>query len=472
LFIPALFAWERTYGGSERDVANCIAATSDSGFVVVGHSYSFGAGDADVYLLRIDSNGDTLWTRTYGGLLHDTGESVVQTPDGGLVIVGRSNEYSLDSHYYSNRALIIRTNSNGDTLWTRRFESTMYSFKFSSVLVSDSCYIVSGSSDYYVGGDNNQWRLYFEDDGDTLWTRKYPAYEYEGSGYPIKPTDDGGYIITGSNHNFPPTLLLRRLDSSYEIVWERFYGVPGGTPHEMLSIGYDVIQTKDGGFLGVGTGNLEAFDPCDVFVVRTDSLGDTLWTNKFGNGAFNAGNSVVETPDDGFLIAGCCNAFLAKLNADGDTMWTRFYGDSLESSASSIAAIPGGGYIIAGSKVPAPGEQFDVYIFAVDSLGNDLASIEEEPSIPFSYIIDVYPNPFNSSCRICAPSGSKIEIFDINGRLVARIYIEGSESAEPLSTFASGACRWQPDESLGSGVYLVRVRQDEKTSVRRVVYLK
>jgi len=71
------------YGGSERDVANCIAATSDSGFVVVWHTYSSGTVDADVYILRIDSNGDTLWTRTYGGLFHDTGESGVQTPDGG-----------------------------------------------------------------------------------------------------------------------------------------------------------------------------------------------------------------------------------------------------------------------------------------------------------------------------------------------------------------------------------------------------
>jgi len=109
----------------------------------------------------------------------------------------------------------------------------------------------------------------------------------------------------------------------------------------------------------------------------------------------------------------------------------------------------------------------DTFVLPVSAISENL--------LPGEFSISVRPNPFNSSCRITVGAvrePPEIDIFDINGRLVARIPIEGSESAEPLSTFASGACRWQPEKNIGSGIYLIRIKNGGMIYTKPVVYIK
>lgn len=108
--------WTRTYGGTSGEIGYSVQQTSDGGFIISGETYSFGAGATDVYLIRTNSNGDTLWTKTYGGADGDYGYSVQQTGEGGFIIVGyRCSTISTVDVY------LLRTDSNGDTLWTRTY---------------------------------------------------------------------------------------------------------------------------------------------------------------------------------------------------------------------------------------------------------------------------------------------------------------------------------------------------------------
>jgi hypothetical protein len=140
-------------------------------------------------------------------------------------------------------------------------------------------------------------------------------------------------------------------------------------------------------------------------------------------------------------------------------------------------------------RYPNGSATWQICIVATPEAENEWGSVLVSNDIlPTEFSLSAYPNPFNSAVKIriqgIKDSGVQVEIFDINGRIVAEIPANGSESAKPLSTNASGACRWQPDESVGSGVYLVRARFDPDgptarltdqggTEIaKRVVYLK
>ena len=108
--------FERSYGGTQGEIGRSVQQTSDGGYIVAGSTSSFGAGHSDVYLIKTTSTGDTLWTRTYGGSSDDNGYSVQQTSDGGYIIAGNTSfQWGVGESY----VYLIKTNSSGDTLWTR-----------------------------------------------------------------------------------------------------------------------------------------------------------------------------------------------------------------------------------------------------------------------------------------------------------------------------------------------------------------
>jgi len=133
-------SWTRTYGGSSYDWGQSVQQTSDGGFVVAGYTSSFGAGGYDAYLIRTDANGDTLWTRTYGGSGHDYGYSVQQTADSGFVVAGYTYSFGAGSR----DVYLIRTDATGDTLWTRTYGGEDEDIGRSVQQTSDGGFVVAG----------------------------------------------------------------------------------------------------------------------------------------------------------------------------------------------------------------------------------------------------------------------------------------------------------------------------------------
>jgi len=115
--ISAQTTFQKTFGGGSSDYAYAVQQTTDGGYILVGETWSFGAGNEDIYLIKTDANGDTLWTRTYGGTVRDEGWAVRQTTDGGYIVAGYTQSFGAgwDNVY------LIKTNSNGDTLWTKTY---------------------------------------------------------------------------------------------------------------------------------------------------------------------------------------------------------------------------------------------------------------------------------------------------------------------------------------------------------------
>ncbi len=114
---PGDTLWTRTYGGSDLDYGYSVQQTADSGYIIAGTTKSFGAGNYDFYLLKTDPLGDTVWTRTYGGSDLDYGYSAVQTTDGGYAVVGRTKSFGAGNY----DVYLVKTDANGDTTWTRTY---------------------------------------------------------------------------------------------------------------------------------------------------------------------------------------------------------------------------------------------------------------------------------------------------------------------------------------------------------------
>jgi hypothetical protein len=477
-------SFERTYGGDSYDFGWSVQQTADNGFVIAGYTRSFGAGDDDVYLIKTDSSGDTLWTRTYGGESWDVGFSVQQTTDEGYVIVGATDSYGTGH----GDVYLIRTDSSGDTLWTRTYGGDSLDEGYSVQQTEDGGYVISGYTESFGAGNRYVYLIKTDSSGDTLWTRTYGGDSYD-EGWSVQQTTDGGYVITG---DIDGDISLIKTDSSGDTLWTRTYGSGvwnGG------SVGRSVQQTTDGGYVIAGYRVYFTMKPAstrsEVLLMKTDSSGDTLWTKTYGDriiwGAHDEGSSVQQTTDGGYVLTGHTDSFcfgengvyLMKTDSSGISLWTRTYGGTYWNKAYSVQQTNDEGYVIVGTTGLGAGEE-DVYLIKTDPDGS-VGITDNKPSsmkLPRSWALSQnYPNPFNPSTTISfdipefagTTQHVNLTVYDIRGR---RVKILIDSVLEPGRHTIHWDGRDNRGQSISSGIYLYTLNAGGETYTRKMTMLK
>ena len=255
-------SWWRTYGGTRDNVGYSVQQTTDGGYIVAGYTYTFGAGNGDFYLIKTNAQGDTLWTRTYGGPSIDEGSSVEQTTDGGYIMTGETGSFgsgNMDVH-------LVKTNAQGDTLWTRTLGSGYNDAGLSVQQTTDSGYVIAGVTSTYTG-KQSAYLIKTNFRGDTLWTRTYGGIF--SSGCSVQQIADGGYVVAGSNEpdsTTPGGAYLVKTDARVDTARTRTYGLT------IAAWGNSVQQTSDGGY--IVTGGANGLEIRDVYLLKTDSMGN------------------------------------------------------------------------------------------------------------------------------------------------------------------------------------------------------
>jgi hypothetical protein len=309
--------WTRTYGGVSSDLGNFVQQTADSGYIIVGHTLSFGAGLLDVYLIKTNSIGELLWTKSYGSSGYDMGLYVEQTSDGGYILTGKTKNTSTTN----DNAYIIKTDSSGDTLWTKVYGVTDIIDGFCGYQTPDGGYIFCGSIEVFGSSYTDGWLLKTDANGNQLWAKTYGGPDDE-SFRSVQLTMDGGYIMTGNSYGFGAgdyDVYLVKADSNGSMVWSKTFGNAGND-----NSGF-VQQTADGGYCISGSSwSFNTGNNFQSYIIKTDANGDTLWTRIFG-GVYDAATSIHQTSDSGYIItgvtsygAGMEDVFLVKTDANGN----------------------------------------------------------------------------------------------------------------------------------------------------------
>ena len=355
--------WEQTYGGSGSDEGYSVQQTTDGGYIICGYTTSFGNGGTDVYVIKTDFQGNTLWTQTYGGTGNDRGKSIQQTTDGGYIICGETKSFGNGLYDF----YLIKTDGSGNQLWSQTWGDTLEDNGYSVEQTTDGGYILCGRTRSVINGMTNVYIIKTDSQGNTLWTQTYGGTTGGETGKSVKQTSDGGYIICGWKDM---NLYLIKTDNVGDSLWTKTYVGNGDG-------GKSVQQTTDGGYIITGYTNIMLGDG-NLYIVKTDSEGDTLWTKKHGGLQLEYGESIQQTTDGGYIICGYTWSFgnglfdfyLIKTDGSGNQLWYQTYGGNGTEMGTSVQQTTDGGYIICGYTDSFGNGSEDIYLIKTDSQGN------------------------------------------------------------------------------------------------------
>ena len=285
-FFEGELLWVKLYGGSDEDIAHSIIETSDGGFAVLGNTKSQdgdisgkNTSDRDWFFLKLDHNGDVLWKKVYGGSGDDHGHSVIQTQDGGYILVG----------YTSSKDGDINPND--------------------------------GFDDIKLNGDpHDNWIIKIDPFGNIIWEDVY-GFKGHDHAYSIIPTTDGGYFFNGfldvtssqgegndyvesRKHHGVGEFWCHKIDSNGNLQWRKYYG---GTNNDRS---YDAIETEDGDFLIIGTSeslDIDISSPkgsYDIWAILVNSKGEMIWENSYGGSGIDQAKTVIKDFNGNYKIIG------------------------------------------------------------------------------------------------------------------------------------------------------------------------
>lgn len=257
--------WTQTYGGLAAEYGYSVVQTIDGGFVLTGRTLSYGSGQEDVYLVRTKDDGDTIWTRTYGGTGFDEGASVLQTSDSGFVVAGGVESLGAGG----TDVYLIKTDARGDTVWTRAIGGASGDWGSAVRRTSDGGYIVVGTTYSFGAGGADVYLIKTDVNGNTLWTKTFGGASTD-FGYSVEQTTDSGYIIAAWTESFGSgyaDVWLVRTDVSGDTLWTRTFG------GDSFDYGHSVLQTADGGYAVAGNAWPSGAHAYDIYFIKTDADG-------------------------------------------------------------------------------------------------------------------------------------------------------------------------------------------------------
>jgi hypothetical protein len=454
LVVPLAFGaqrWEQHYGFWGGGRGNGVALTRDGGYIVAAQAST----DITVaWLIKTDSLGDTVWTRTFmpPGSVGSVFNSVTTMDDNGYALAG-SADFE-DSAGLVGCIYVVRTDSLGDTCWTRIVAASRLGSRGWSVKQTpDGGLVVAGEDTLEAGF----YIVRFDSLGDTLWTRHLSA-DSSVIAYHIELTPDNGFIVAGYRGPGYSAFLVR-LNEQGETLWSRTYADG--------SLFNDVRVLPDSGFIAAGA-------IFAGYLVRTDSCGNVLWTGTYSEG--DGFDGIAPAPDGGFMVAGTTSSFgaggedvwLVKTSASGDTEWMRTFGGPYDDWANGIESTPDSGCVVVGVTESYGGDQ--VYLIKTDADGS-AAAIEQNPK----------PNPVpgltgprlsiptitkDGSCAgfyLPDPGVVRLELFNALGQDLAHL-AEGRMSA--------GLHRAAVPSGLPAGSYFLQLRTGQGNATQRFLLVR
>lgn len=343
--------WQKTYGGGASDFAYSVQETAGGGYIVGGRAYSYDG----ALLLSLDPNGEIPGCSAMGtsqAIVSGTSVSGQDTD-----VVGENTSATVSNTAVSPRTVSADTNevcSASSSLWGISYEGTSID---AMQQTSDGGYIVAGQTYTYGAGGDDIWVSKLNSDGTAAWQNTYGGSDDEHP-HCIQQTDDGGYILTGCTRSFGTVgydVWVLKLNPNGTVAWQKIYG--GATGNSGSDWGQCIQQTADGGYIVLAaTSDDYTIWGGDFWVLKLNSNGTIAWQKAYRAFAMDWPNSIQQTADGGYVVAGDTYSFGAgmhdwwvlKLNSNGTIAWQKAYGGGGWEYSPSIQQTADDGYIVAG----------------------------------------------------------------------------------------------------------------------------
>jgi hypothetical protein len=358
-----------TFGGINDDVGSSVRQTADGGYIITGR-ISYGIGGSDAWLIKTDASGNKVWDKTFGGPSSEWGNSVQQTSDGGYILAGMTTSYGAGL----GDVWLVKTDASGNKVWDRTLGGANSEEAYSVQQTSDGGYAIAGRTECHYVDVYDVWLVKTDASGSRVWDETFGETD-DDVGRSVQQTSDGGYILAGRTHSYGAggsDVWLIRTDASGNEVWDTTFGGAYGDE------GNSVQQTSDGGYVIAGSTKSYGAGDYDVWLIKTDASGNRVWDQTLGGLGSDGGNSVQQTSDGGFIIAGWTNSYGAghgdvwviKTDADGYKVWDKFFGGPGDDWGQSVQQTSDGGYIITGVFEVSNQGNLDVWLIKTDADGN------------------------------------------------------------------------------------------------------
>jgi len=408
---PLCAQWAKTYGKKGDDRAYSVRQASDGGYIVVGYTTSFGVKGKDIWVLKLDLAGDVKWQKALGDDGDDQARSVLQSPDGGFVLAGGIHFGGYG--YYPDDFWLCKLDRDGNVVW-QEFQGDVHPHyhseesAYSVCQTSDGGYIAAGQRNIHYEEEPRSFRfniLKINSGGQSEWQKFYGSPGKDDKARSIQETSDGGYIVAGSTKSFGvdrEELWILKLDSQGRIEWEKAYG---GQEDEYAE---SIQQTSDGGYVVAGVTNSFGAGGHDFWILKLNPEGLVEWEYTYGGPDGDYAHEIHQTKDRGYVVIGGTRSFgegemdfwVLKLNSRGGIKWERAYGGREYDSGFSVRQTNEKGYIAAGATESFGEGNKDVFVL---KLG------------PGGEISDVCRKYMNKTRAQVFPSAAVLTITDSGG---------------------------------------------------------
>jgi hypothetical protein len=330
--------FNRTYGGALSDTACFAAETSDEGFLILGQTTSYGAGDWDIWLIKIDQNGEPLWNKTYGTPVLENGYYIILTTDGGYLIAGRTN-YLRGSDV---DLLLIKIDRDGNLLWNRTYGGSGDEWMWEIEETSDGGYALAGRINSFGFGLNDYWLLKVDENGEPELNVTLGGAEDERA-RSLLITDDGGYLVLGWSGTYTHGMLdfwLVKTDPSGIIQWNNSYG---GQENER---GISLENAVDNGYVLAGSSNSFSDEGSVGYFIKVDSMGNMIWNKTYGGEEVQTIHFILPTQSGGYALFSGARIILT--DAEGNSLLEKTYGGPDYNSLGFAIKTSDGSYLVGG----------------------------------------------------------------------------------------------------------------------------
>ena len=427
-----IITYQKTFGGAGFDIGNCLQPTADSGFIIDGQTKSFGDTSGDTYLIKVDKYGNAQMEKTFGGAWLDGGNTIATTGDGFFLTDHTTSFGAGECDSY-----VFKVDLDGNMKWNHTFGFARNDAGYMGIQTMSGDYIITGLSEPPSDTNGVPFVARYGTDGTPLWSQLYSS----GMGYRIVQTPDSNFVIVGittAGTNGPDDMLVFKVNATGDIIWRKTVGGSG------YDDPYSIINTADGNLLIAGyTSSYGAnWNAC---LVKLTPDGDTIWEHTYGTPGCRAYGVVETSDGYVFAgqletDSGDLDIMVVKTDLQGNQIWLRSYGGPKDDYMRWIAPCADGGFGIVGTTQSYGAGGNDLYLLKIDANGEIPTAITEVAESDVQ--VEVYPNPAHGSFTVKTTnvqSNAVLNLMDVTGNIVRpNLTLAGSSNTFNTDNLSAG----------------------------------